>query len=166
LQANAADLGTLTKRMTLLNALGTARLALDAGQPLGQIPGAPPALARFATVAPPTEAQLRESFAGAARAAEEASLSGDGEIGFWAGAKLRLEGMITISNGSQVVFGPPAAAALNTARAALGDGDLAGAVAALQDLGPGAKQAMGGWLAQAQALLAARAALVAMAQGS
>jgi len=166
LQANAADLGTLTKRMTLLNALGTARLALDAGQPLGQIPGAPPALAQFATLAPPTEAQLREGFAGAARAAEEASLSGDGKGGFWARLRLRLEGMITISNGSQVVFGPPAAAALNTAQAALANGDLAGAVAALQDLPPGAKQAMGGWLAQAQALLAARTALVAMAQGS
>jgi hypothetical protein len=166
LQANAADLGTLTRRMTLLNALGTARLALDAGQPLGQIPGAPPALAQFATTAPPTEAQLREGFGQAARAAEEASFSSDGKIGFWAGAKLRLEGMITISNGSQVVFGPPAAAALNTAQAALENGDLAGAVTALQDLGPGAKQAMGGWLAQAQALLAARTALVALAQGS
>ncbi len=166
LQANAADLGTLTKRMTLLNALGTARLALDAGQPLGQIPGAPQALAQFATVAPPTEAQLRESFGAAAQAAKEASLSSDGKIGFWTGVRLRLEGMITISNGTQVVFGPPAAAALNTAQAALDDGDLAGAVAAVQDLAPGAKQAMGGWLGQAQALLAAQAALVAMAQGS
>lgn len=166
LQANAADLGTLTKQMTLLNALGTARLALDAGQPLGQIPGAPDALAQFADTAPPTEAQLRESFAPAAKAAEEASLSGNGKAGFWAGVRLRLEGMMTISSGSRVVFGPPAAAALNTAQAALENGDLAGAVAALQDLGPGAKQAMGGWLGQAQALLAARAALVAMAQGS
>ncbi len=166
LQANAADLGNLTKRMTLLNALGTARLALDAGQPLGQIPGAPPALAQFAGTAPPTEAQLREGFAGAARAAEEASLSGDGKGGFWARVRLRLEGMITVSNGSQVVFGPPAAAALNTAQAALANGDLAGAVAALQDLPQGAKLAMGGWLGQAQQLLAARAALVALAQGN
>jgi len=166
LQANAADLGQLTRRMTLLNALGTARLALDAGQPLGQIPGAPEALAQFADTPPPAEAQLRESFGAAARAAEEASLSSDGRAGFWAGVRLRMEGMLTISDGSQVIFGPPAAAALNTARAALDDGDLAGAVAALQDLGPGAKQAMGGWLGQAQALLAARAALVALAQSS
>lgn len=166
LQANSVDLGKLTQRMTLLNALSTARLALDAGQPLGAIPNAPQALAQFSTVAPPTEAQLRESFARAARAAEEASLSGTGKIGFWAGVKLRLEGILTISDGAHVLFGPPAAAALNAAQAALNDGDLAGAVAALQDLPAAAKGAMAGWLGQAQALLAARAALVAMAQGS
>jgi hypothetical protein len=166
MQANATDIGKLTQRMTLLNALGTARLALDAGQPLGQIPGAPPALAQFADTPPPRFAALRESFEPAARSAEAASLSGTGRPGFWARAKLRLEGMLTVSNGSRVVFGPPAAAALNAARAALADGDLAGAVAALQTLPPGAKAAMGGWLAQAQALLAAQAALVAMAQGS
>jgi hypothetical protein len=165
LQANATNLGQLTQRMTLLNALGTARLALDAGQPLGQIPGAPPALAQFATVAPPTEAGLRESFPAAARLAEEASLSANGKAGFWAGVKLRLEGIITISNGGQVIFGPPAAAALAQARAALDDGDLAGAVAALQDLSPPARLAMGDWLSQAQGLLAARAAFIAMAQG-
>jgi len=166
LQANSTNLGQLTQRMGLLNALGTARLALDAGQPLGQIPNAPQALAQFATVAPPTEAQLRESFPAAARAATEASLSTNGKIGFWAGVKMRLEGIITISNGTQVIFGPPAAAALNAAQQALDYGDLAGAVAALQDLGPGARLAMADWLNQAQALLAARAALVAMAQGA
>jgi hypothetical protein len=164
-QANATDLGKLTQQMTLLNALGTARLALDAGQPLGQIPNAPPALAQFATVAPPTEAQLRESFADAARAAEAASLSADGGTGFWARVKLRLEGLITISNGNDVVFGPPGAAALNAARQALENGDLAQAVAALQGLNAPAQAAMAGWLADAQALLAARAALLAMAQG-
>ncbi len=166
LQANAVDLGRLTQRMTLLNALGTARLALDEGQPLGQIPNAPPALAQFANTAPPTQAQLRESFDAAARAAEAASLSGNGQAGFWARVKLRLEGLITISNGTQVVFGPPAAAALNMARLALENGDLAGAVAALRDLPPSAKAAMAGWLGQAKALLAARAALLSMAQGA
>lgn len=165
MQANATDLGKLTQQMTLLNALGTARLALDAGQPLGQIPGAPPALARFASVAPPTEAQLRESFEAAARTAEAASLSANGGAGFWARTKLRLEGLITISNGNEVVFGPPAAAALNTARQALDNGDLAQAVAALTGMSPPAQAAMAGWLSQAQALLAARAALLSMAQG-
>jgi hypothetical protein len=165
MQANATDLGKLTQQMTLLNALGTARLALDEGQPLGQIPNAPPELARFATVAPPTEAQLRENFEAAARAAEAASLSATGEVGFWARVKLRLEGLVTVSNGNAVVFGPPAAAGLNAARQALTNGDLAQAVAALQDLSPPAQAAMAGWLGQAQALLAARAALLAMAQG-
>lgn len=166
MQANAVDLGKLTQRMTLLNALETARLALDAGQPLGQIPNAPDALAQFAEVAPPTYAQLRESFPAAARAARESSLTSNGKLGFWAGVKLRLEGMLTISNGTQVIFGPPAAASLNQAQQALDDGDLAGAVAALQNLSPGAQAAMVGWLAQAQALLAAQSALVAMAQGA
>jgi hypothetical protein len=166
MQANAADLGRLTQRMTLLNALGTARLALDEGQPLGQIPDAPPALAQFATVAPPTEAQLRENFEDAARRTSEASLTVDGNIGFWTRLKLRLEGIITISDGSRVIFGPPAAAALGTARKALDNGDVAGAVAALQGLNAPAQAAMSGWLGQAQALLDARAALVAMARGS
>lgn len=166
IQANATDLGKLTQRMELLNALGTARLALEAGQPVGQIPNAAPALARFASTAPPTEAQLRESFPQAARAAKEASIAGNGKSGFWAGVKLRLESMITISNGQRVIFGPPAAADLRAAGLALDNGDLAGAVARLQNLGPGAKAAMQGWLDQAQALLAARAALVSMAQGN
>lgn len=166
MQANAVDLGKLTQRMALLNALGTARLALDEGQPLGQIPGAPPELAQFATAAPPTMAQLREAFAPAAKAAEAASLGDNGQASFWARARARLEGLITISDGDHVVFGPPAAAALNNARLALDNDDLAGAVAALQDLGPGAKDAMAGWLTQAQALLAARAALLTLAQGA
>jgi hypothetical protein len=166
LQANAQDLTQLTQRMDLLNALGTARLALDAGQPLGQIPGAPPALAQFATSAPPTEAQLREAFGPAAKAAEAASLGDNGQSSFWERVQARLEGLITISDGSQVIFGPPAAASLDQARQALENGDLAGAVAALQDLGPGAKDAMAGWLSQAHSLLAARAALLQLAQGA
>jgi hypothetical protein len=165
LQANAQDLTQLTQRMTLLNALGTARLALDAGQPLGQIPGAPPALAQFATTAPPTEAQLRENFGPAAKAAEAASLGDNGQSSFWDRVRARLEGLIIISDGTHVIFGPPAAASLNLARQALDNGDLPGAVAALQDLGPGAKDAMASWLAQAQSLLAARAALLQLAQG-
>ena len=166
MQANATDLGKLTQRMTLLNALETARLALDAGQPLGQIPNAPPELAQFADVAPPTEAQLRESFEGAARAALEASLTENGNVGRWTRVKLRLEGLITISDGARVIFGPPAAAAINVARKALDNGDLAGAVAALQGMGAPAQDAMSPWLGQAQALLAARAALVTMARGA
>ena len=166
MQTNAQDLGKLTQQMTLLNALGTARLALDAGQPLGQIPNAPPELAQFATVAPPVEAQLRGSFEDAARKASEASLTENGQIGIWTRTKLRLEGIITISDGSRVIFGPPAAKALNTARRALDNGDLAGAVAALQGMSAPAQAAMADWLGQAQALLAARAALVAMARGS
>ncbi len=165
-QANTADLGKLTTRMALLNDLAAARLALDAGQPLGVIPNAPDALAQFASTAPPTEAALRQSFPAAATAAAAASLSSNGEAGFWAKVKLRLEGIITISNGNTVLFGPPAQAVLNQAKATLDAGDLAGAVAALQALSPPAQAAMAPWLAQAKALLEARAALTSMAQGA
>ncbi len=166
MQANAINLGALTQRMALLNVLETARMALAAGQPLGTIPGAPPALTRFADTAPPTLAGLRQSFAAAARAAKAASVSANGQSGFWARARARLEGIITVSEGSHVLFGPPATAALNQARAALEAGDLAGAVAALNQLNPPAQAAMQGWLAQAKALLAARQALLSMAQGA
>jgi len=166
LQANSTDLGKLTTRIALLNALETARLALESGQPLGTIPNAPPALAKFANNPPPTEAALREAFPDAARAAETASLSAQGKTGFWDQVRLRLESVITISNGTHVLFGPPAAAALNQAQAALDAGDLAGAVAHVQTLSLTAQRAMGGWLPQAQALLAARAALVTLAQGA
>ncbi len=166
MQANATDLGQLTTRIALLNALETARMALDAGQPLGTIPNAPDALAQFATSAPPTEAALRQSFPAAAKAAEAASLSPNGKVGFWDQVKLRLEGIITVSNGDTVLFGPPAAAVLNQAETALAAGDLAGAVAKLQALSPASQTAMAGWLSQAKALLGARAALITMAQGS
>jgi hypothetical protein len=166
LQANSTDLGKLTTRIELLNALGTARLALEAGQPLGTIPNAPPALAQFASTAPPTEASLRESFPEAARAATAASLSPDGKTGFWNTVRLRLESIITVSDGSHVLVGPSAAAALNQAQAALDAGDLAGAVAHVHTLSPPAQHAMGDWLPQAEALLAARTALLTMTQGA
>ncbi len=164
LQTNTADLGKLTARMAQLNAVAAANLALAAGQPLGVLPNAPPALAVFADIAPPTMAQLRETFPTAARNAEAASLSNSGQAGFWAQVKLRLEGLITISNGNHVIFGPPAAAALHQVRTALGNDDLAAAVAAADTLSPPAQAAMASWLTPARQLLAARQALAAMAQ--
>jgi len=53
LAANSTDLTQLTAKITLLNRLQIARMALDAGQPLGNIPNAPPALALYATTPPP-----------------------------------------------------------------------------------------------------------------
>ncbi|MGE4481349.1 hypothetical protein [Acidocella sp.] len=164
LQANAQDIGKLTARMARLNDVAAARMALESGQPLGVVQSAPPALQRFADTAPPTMAWLRESFPAAARAAEAASLSNNGQAGFWAQVKLRLEGLITIANGTHVIFGPPATAALRQARAALENDDLAKAVQALQTLSPPTQAAMASWLTPARQLLAARAALAQMAQ--
>ncbi|HEY1856918.1 mitofilin family membrane protein [Acidocella sp.] len=163
LQSNSLDLTKLAARIELLNQLETARMALDAGQPLGTIANAPPALSNFATTPPPTEAALRLGFPAAARAAEAASVAGDTKGGAWAHALARLENFVTVSAGSHVLVGAPAAAVIGRARTLLDVGDLAGAVAQLNTLSVTTQQAMVGWLAQARALLAARAALASMA---
>jgi hypothetical protein len=139
-------------------------MALDAGQPLGTIANAPPALSIFATTPPPTEAALRLGFPAAARAAEAASVAGDTKGGAWAHALARLENFVTVSAGSHVLIGAPAAAVIGQARTLLEAGDLAGAVAQLNTLSTTTQQAMGGWLDQARALVAARAALVTVAR--
>lgn len=164
LQVNAAALSRMTHRMAQLNSLAAARMALDAGQPLGVIPNAPPALAAFADTAPPTLLSLRESFPEAAHEALAASLSDTGKAGFWAKAKLRLEGMMTISDGNHVIFGPPAAATLNQMRTDLSNNDIAKAVAAANQLSPNVQTAMASWLTPARALVAAQTALVDMAR--
>ncbi|HTJ90806.1 MAG TPA: mitofilin family membrane protein [Acidocella sp.] len=164
LQSNTVDLAKLTRRITLLNQLAAARMALDAGQPLGIIANAPPALSIFASEPPPTEASLRLGFPAAARAAEAASVAGDTKGGVWAHAVARLENFVTISAGSHVLIGAPAAAVIAQARTLLDAGDLAGAVAELGKLSATTQAAMGGWLTQARALVAARAALAEMAR--
>ena len=163
MQAAQADLTKLTARMTLTSQLATARMALDAGLPLGPIANAPPALAKFAAIAPPTEAALRETFPAAANAALAASIAGDARISYWARVREKLASLITISDGDRVILGAPAAAVINQAQAELTAGDLAGAVAAIDHLSLPTQNAMQPWLAQAQALLAARAALIGMA---
>ncbi|MGC8474759.1 MAG: hypothetical protein ACP5NP_00255 [Acetobacteraceae bacterium] len=161
LHAVAAQAGNTAR----LARLAAARSALAAGLPLGPIPGAPPALARYATTPPPTEAALRLSFASAARAALAASrpsLSGESWLErLW----LRAAGLVTVRRGAQVILGNPAAGPLAAAKLRLDAGDLAGAVAALAPLDPPAARAMSGWRDQAQALLAARASLSAMEHG-
>jgi hypothetical protein len=163
LQENSVDLTALTARISRLNALETARMALDAGQPLGNIPNAPPALAQFADVAPPGEAQLRMDFPAAARAAEAASIAGEAQGTYWSRVVARLENFVTVSDGTHVLIGAPAAGVVGQAGALLNAGDLAGAVALLDTLSVSTRQAMAGWLAQAHALLAARAALLTLA---
>lgn len=164
LQVNAQEIIKLTNRMAQLNALTAARMALEAGQPLGVIPNAPAALSVFADNAPPTLLQLKEAFPAVARHAEEVSLTDGTQNGFWTMVKVRLEGLITISNGQRVLFGPPAAAALDRMRVALANDDLASAVAAAATLSPATQAAMASWLIPAQQLLAAQQALNSMAQ--
>lgn len=143
-------------------ALAGAAQALAAGRPLGAIPDAPPALARFATVAPPTEAALRLAFPVAAVAAEQASRPA-AELSFGQRMLQRVEGLVTVRQGEQVLVGAPASGVLAEARTRLDAGDLAGTVATLDRLDAAAAAALAGWRAQAQALLDARAALATMA---
>ncbi len=163
LAASSTDLTKLTAKITLLNQLQIARMALDSGQPLGNIPNAPPALAQFATAAPPTEAALVLSFPAAARQANLVSVERVQGKSFWARVLARMEGMITITNGANVVVGAPASAITTQAQALLNAGDLAGAVATLDGLSPTTQAGLGDWLPRARGLLAARAALITMA---
>lgn len=162
LQINAQEISKLTARMARLNVVAAARMALDAGEPLGAIPNAPAALAVFADTAPPTLSQLKEAFPAMARHAEAASLTDGQPSGFWDKVKLRLAGLITISNGEHVIFGPPAAAALNHMRIALANNDLASAVADASGLSAPTQAAMASWLVPARQLLAAQQALLSM----
>jgi hypothetical protein len=140
-----------------------ASLALSAGQKLGNLVAAPPALARFADVNPPTDAALRLAFPGAAREALAASRPvTEGKpvlVRLWAQA----QDLVTIRQGDHVLVGDPAAGILERARTALDAGDLATAATEVAALSGPAAVAMAGWLAQARSLLEARAALVAWA---
>lgn len=162
--AIAGQLGGIAERNQRIVRLQTATAALEAGQKLGEIPGAPPALARFATEAPPTETALRLSFNSAAEAAQHASqpaIMDDQPLA----AKLwtRAQQSVSVRQGDRVLLGDPVSGVLAHARQALDAGDLAGAVSALNGLAGPAAAAMADWVGQARALLEARAALAAMA---
>lgn len=165
LAARLRALATQAGQTARVARLTAARSALAAGVPLGPIPGAPPALARFANTAPPTEAALRLAFTAAARAARAASRPSVAGKPWFEQLWIHAVGLVSVRRGDQVLLGNPAAGPLAAARIRLNAGDLAGALAALAPLDPPAAHAMAGWQAQARALLAARAALDAMGQG-
>jgi len=154
-------------RVAVVHAATAMLQRLSAGEPLGPalalLPATiepPAALRAFAAAPPPTEAELRRDFAPAARAARLGSTpeSGDAQTavrGF-------LSGLVTVRRGEEVVIGTSDSTALASAEARLNAGDLAGALAALAPLSPGAAQAILPWKARAQALLDARAALRAL----
>jgi hypothetical protein len=164
LAANNVDLTKLTSKIETLNRLETVRMALESGQPLGDIPNAPPALAKYATTPPPTEAQLVLTYPAAAKAANDASVArADKGNDMLTGALARVESLVTISKGDQVLVGAPAAAITAKAQSQLDAGDLAGAVATLTNgLSTQTQAAMGDWLPQAKSLLAARNAIIAL----
>jgi hypothetical protein len=156
-----AALAASNERLARIQA---ASAALAAGQKLGDIPNAPPALARFANADPPTEAKLRLAFPKAERAAMAASEPDNGDKPFLARVMARTEELVTVRQGDHVIVGGAAAGILARTRAALDAGDLAGAVAAVSTLTGAPAEAMQPWLSDAKALLAARDALANMAE--
>jgi hypothetical protein len=162
--SHRADAAFAAARHTAL--IQSAALALAAGQKLGDLPGAPPALARFADADPPTLARLRQAFPAAARdalgVARPATEGKPLAARLWAQA----QDLVTVRQGDRVLVGDPAAGVLERAHDALNAGDLGGAVTEVATLQGAAAQAMANWLAQARALLAARAALAAWAAPS
>lgn len=168
LEGAAQRLAALEGRAARMATLDQLRSALEAGRPLGEalrpLQDPPAALTRFAGTAPPTEAALRLSFEDAARAARAASEppAGGGVVD---SAVSRLSGLVTVRRGEEMVWGDAAGAEIERARRALEAGDLEGALRHLDRLSPPAKQAMGNWLVQAQALVAARQAIRQLAAG-
>ena len=161
-EANASVINAAA-RVDRLVRIQAASIALANGRPLGNLPGAPPALARFADKPPPTEAQLRLSFAQVQRAALAASKVDTTERPFIERALGKAEELMTIRRGNDVVVGNSTAAALGQADAAVQAGDFPTALKAMDQLDPSAQHAAADWVAQVKAMLDARAALADMA---
>lgn len=166
--ASAEQLAALAASHARVRAATAIGLALAAGQPLAEplrlLQGTPPpALAAFASAAPPTEAELRRDFPAAARAARDAPGAADTDA---ASAVQRfLGGLVTLRRGENVLLGDRDTTVLAVAETRLNEGALARAVAELGKLSAPAAAAMAPWKARAEALLAARAALLALAAG-
>jgi Mitochondrial inner membrane protein len=164
LSANQTRLAETSDHAMRTGRLDAASIALASGRPLGLIPDAPPALARFANAAPPTEPGLRLSFDAASQAALKVSQPDTGDKPFLDRVLARLQDsrLITVREGDRVVVGNSAAAILVHARALLDAGDLDGAVKAVSSLtGPPAEK-MAAWLTDAKSLQEAREALAAL----
>ena len=160
------DIAATTARATLANRLRAASMALEAGKPLGNIPDAPPALARFADTAPPTEPALRLSFPRYAEAAKMASQPDSAVANPVDRAWERIQALVTIRRGDKVIVGSRTATILEAARGKLDAGDLEGALIGLKNLDDAARKEMSPWHEDAQSLLDARAAMLAMAAKS
>ncbi len=169
LEGAAQRLAALEGRAGRMATIDALRATLEAGRPLGGalagLRDAPEALTRFATTAPPTESALRLGFEDAARAGRAASEPAREGSGVLDSAVSRLSGLVTVRRGEEVLWGDAAAAEIERARRALEAGDLEGAIQRLARLSPPAKEAMRGWISQAEALVAARAALRSLAAG-
>jgi hypothetical protein len=165
LTKDTSDLPKLAAQSTRLGQILRAQEALRAGSPLGPIDGAPPALAKFETVSPPTEAALRLSFPAAAKTADAAGQPLPSEGKFWHRVWLRVQNLVVVRRGDQVLVGDPTGGVLAHAERLLDAGDLPGTLTVLATLSDPARSAMTPWMAQAKSLVDARQALAQMAAG-
>jgi hypothetical protein len=163
LEKGAGQVQGAASRASILTRVQAAEVALLAGQKLGDIPGAPPELARFANKAPPTDAELREEFPAAAEHAKGVSQPDLAKKSFLQRTWTRFQQSVTVRQGEDVLVGDPAAGILAAAQAKVNSDDLGGAVGDLQKLHGPAADAMAPWIAKVDSLLAARAALANMA---
>lgn len=161
---NAAQMDQISSRAASLASIQAASGALAAGRPLGTVPGAPPALAQFATRAPPTEASLRLSYPAAADAARAAGLPPKTDGTFLDRLWARAQSSVTVRQGDHVLVGDPIAGVLAHGEQQIGAGDLVGTLETLGGLSGPAAAAMADWRKQAQSLLDAREALLTMAR--
>jgi hypothetical protein len=163
LEQVAARTTAAAEHAAQLARIQAAESALAAGRPLGNLPGAPPAVARFATTNPPTEASLRLAYPQAEHAALAAARPDVRGDTFLAQVLVRAEDLVTVRQGDRVLLGDPASGVLARARSALDAGDLTGAVAAVSSLSGPPATAMAVWLADAKSVLEVRAGLAEMA---
>lgn len=159
LQKSVAELGSRMGQIERTASVAAAWAALQQGRPLGHLPGAPPALARFAATAPPTLSGLRLSFPAAASAERAAARPSEAGRSLGQRMKDRLGQLFTLQEGNKMIVGNAADPALATAQEALDAGNLQAAVAALQPLPSPLAPEMQHWKDQAEALLAAQSAL-------
>ncbi|HVZ09402.1 COG4223 family protein [Rhodopila sp.] len=163
LQAATTTVATAAARVDRLIKIQAASIALSNGRPLGVLADAPPALARFADKPPPTEAQLRLSFPAVQRAALAASRVDMSDKPLLDRALGRVEDLMTLRRGNDVLVGHSTAAALAQADAAVQAGDFPAALKAMSQMDANAQKASADWVAQVKSLLDARAALTDMA---
>jgi hypothetical protein len=163
---NEAKLAAASAHVLVLARLQAASIALVAGHPVGQIPDAPPELARFATTAPPTLAALRVAFPPAAQEALKVSTPDTEGKPFVDRVIARLQDfkLITVREGDRVLIGNTTAATLAHAQTLLDAGDLAGAARDVATLTGESAEKMAPWLADATSLVAAREALASIAE--
>ena len=154
---------TVSRRLDGVAKLQEASFALATGKPVGDLPGAPDALARYAHAPPPTESELRLRFPQAESAALAAPQPNEDNAPFIDRVWDRAQNLVTVRRGQQTLAGNPASVILTRAQTALDAGDLASAASIVGSLKGPPKDAMASWLADANALLNARAALAQLA---